>query len=153
MTTVPLKAILPKPHLALPESLKFDCCATQESVSFSFDLTNTRWVWLIIVPPCSEVVHVKVYFLISHSQVATGFRWEYSEPFKISPSYGSVKPRSSCRMTATFTPTVSTSKLDSAMWPFIVYYLCVHTHTHTYTGGLSVLYNSSLSSWDRLLLF
>ena len=151
MTTVPLKAILPKPHLALPESLKFDCCATQESVSFLFDLTNTRWVWLIIVPPCSEVV--KVYSLISHSQVATDFRWEYSEPFKISPSYGSVKPRSSCRMTATFTPTVSTSKLDSAMWPFVVYYLCVHTYTHTYTGGLSVQYNSSLPSWDRLLVF
>ena len=42
VTTVPLKAVLPKSRLALPDSLKFGCCATQENIPVMFDLINTR---------------------------------------------------------------------------------------------------------------
>ena len=46
---IPLKAVLPRVLVSLPESLKFGLCAVQDSLSLEFQISNTRYVCCFLV--------------------------------------------------------------------------------------------------------
>ncbi|XP_077997157.1 cilia- and flagella-associated protein 65-like [Glandiceps talaboti] len=76
---VPIRAVLPKHELAVPDHLQFGMCAAQDSVEVTFDIHNV-------------------------SELTTPFEWKIREPFTVVPPEGTLDPRSSCRITATFRP-------------------------------------------------
>ncbi|PFX25001.1 Coiled-coil domain-containing protein 108 [Stylophora pistillata] len=77
--SVPMKAVLPKADIAVPESLKFNLCAVTDCVEVVFQITNT-------------------------SELITNFQWKVLEPFSIVPESGTLSPRTSCNIKATFSP-------------------------------------------------
>ncbi|CAB4001244.1 Hypothetical predicted protein, partial [Paramuricea clavata] len=76
---VPIKAVLPKADLIVPESLTFGMCAIKDTCELSFKLSNP-------------------------SEVHTPFKWVIQEPFSLTPSSGSLAPKTSCLIKATFSP-------------------------------------------------
>ncbi|XP_013412505.1 cilia- and flagella-associated protein 65-like [Lingula anatina] len=76
---VPIKAVLPKFEIALPELLNFQMCAVEDQIQLTFELKNT-------------------------SELFTPFQWEVEDPFIIEPSEGALEPFTSCVLTATFKP-------------------------------------------------
>lgn len=77
--SVPMRAVLPKADIALPDSLKFGMCAVKDSVEVVFHIQNT-------------------------SELVTKFYWRVLEPFSIVPASGTLAPRTSCNIKATFCP-------------------------------------------------
>lgn len=77
--SVPMKAVLPKADIAVPESLKFNMCAVKDCVQVVFQITNT-------------------------SELVTNFHWKVLEPFSIVPESGTLSPQTSCNIKATFSP-------------------------------------------------
>ncbi|XP_028409059.1 cilia- and flagella-associated protein 65-like [Dendronephthya gigantea] len=76
---VPIRAVLPKADLLVPKMLTFGMCAIKDTCELSFKLTNP-------------------------SEVHTPFKWMVREPFSLSPSTGSLAPKTSCVIKATFSP-------------------------------------------------
>ncbi|KAL9957579.1 hypothetical protein ACROYT_G034498 [Oculina patagonica] len=77
--SVPMRAVLPKADIAVPDSLKFGMCAVKDCVDVTFHITNT-------------------------SELVTNFQWQVLEPFSIVPESGTLAPRTSCSIKATFCP-------------------------------------------------
>ncbi|XP_070569847.1 cilia- and flagella-associated protein 65-like [Ptychodera flava] len=77
--SVPIRAVLPKHELAVPDQLQFGMCAAQDSVEVTFEINNI-------------------------SELTTPFEWKIKEPFTVVPPEGTLDPKSSCRITATFRP-------------------------------------------------
>ncbi|KAJ7389222.1 hypothetical protein OS493_032690 [Desmophyllum pertusum] len=77
--SVPMRAVLPKADIAVPDSLKFGMCAVKDCVQVVFQITNT-------------------------SELVTNFQWQVLEPFSIVPESGTLAPRTSCSIKATFCP-------------------------------------------------
>ncbi|KAK3742184.1 hypothetical protein QZH41_012071, partial [Actinostola sp. cb2023] len=77
--SIPMRAVLPRPDVSIPESLHFGMCAVKDSIALTFEVKNT-------------------------SELMTSFQWELSEPFIFVPSSGTLSPKTSCLIKATFTP-------------------------------------------------
>lgn len=80
--SIPIRAVLPKADIAVPESLKFGMCAVKDSVQVVFQITNT-------------------------SELVTKFHWQVLEPFSVVPESGTMAPRTSCIIKANFCPTAA----------------------------------------------
>ncbi|CAH3043041.1 unnamed protein product, partial [Porites evermanni] len=80
--SIPMKAVLPKADIAVPDSLKFGMCAVKDSVEVVFQITNT-------------------------SDLVTKFQWKVLEPFSVVPESGTMAPRTSCSIKASFCPTAA----------------------------------------------
>ncbi|XP_006820550.2 cilia- and flagella-associated protein 65-like [Saccoglossus kowalevskii] len=76
---VPICAVLPKHELAVPEHLQFGMCAAQDNIEMTFDINNI-------------------------SELTTPFEWSIKEPFTVVPPEGTLDPKSSCKIRATFKP-------------------------------------------------
>lgn len=77
--SVPMRAVLPKADIAVPDFLKFGMCAVKDCIEVMFQITNT-------------------------SELVTKFQWQVLEPFSIVPESGTMAPRTSCSIKATFCP-------------------------------------------------
>ncbi|KAM7444065.1 hypothetical protein ABFA07_007249 [Porites harrisoni] len=80
--SIPMKAVLPKADIAVPDSLKFGMCAVKDCVEVVFQITNT-------------------------SDLVTKFQWKVLEPFSVVPESGTMAPRTSCSIKASFCPTAA----------------------------------------------
>lgn len=77
--SVPMRAVLPKADVAVPDHLKFGMCAVKDCIEVLFQIRNT-------------------------SELVTKFQWKAFEPFSIIPESGTMAPRTSCSVKAIFCP-------------------------------------------------
>ena len=148
---MPVKALLPKPNLSLPDCLKFGKCAVQDSINVNFEVCNIRCGVVMYCDPIvddhacmacqtsqfciyifsfhgyslmyASLLYIFIRFfcvlhkynsvyiqrcdytvLFLHSTVATTFQWDLPKGFDIAPPMGSLAPKQSLKLKATFSP-------------------------------------------------
>ena len=87
---VPVRAKLSKLSVNLRESLDFGFCATSEAHRMDFTIDNT-------------------------GEIPAAFRWDVPAPFSLSPAEGTIAPKQSFTITASFSPTDASAFVSRAV--------------------------------------